>query len=175
MKKDTKVKLVEELQDKFAKASATFVAEYKGLKAVEMNELRKTMRGASVDFKIVRNTLARRAVKGTGLETLSGHLKGSTAVAFSYKDAAGAAKLLVQFAKDQPNLKLRMGTLGTRFLGLAEIKDLAQLPSREVLLGRLFGSMKSPSAGLARVLSGVPRKFVCCLNAIREKKAAQAA
>ncbi|MBI5234642.1 MAG: 50S ribosomal protein L10 [Deltaproteobacteria bacterium] len=175
MKKDAKVALVGELQEKFARAGATFVAEYKGIKAVEMNELRKAMRAASVDFKIVRNTLARRAVKGTGLETISGDLKGSTAVAFSYKDAAGAAKLLVQFAKDQPKLQLRMGTLGTQVIGLAEIKGLAELPPREALLAKLFGSMKSPSSGLVCVLSGVSKKFVRSLNAIREQKAAAVA
>ena len=175
MKKDAKVKLIGELQDKFARAGATFIAEYKGIKAVEMNELRKAMRAASVDFKIVRNTLARRAVKGAGLETVSGHLKGSTAVAFSYKDAARAAKLLVQFAKDQPNLKIRMGTLGAQIIGLAEIKGLAELPSREVLLAKLIGSMKSPSSGLVCVLAGVTKKFVCVLNAIREQKASAVA
>lgn len=174
MDKSAKVKVVEDLQDKFKKAGATFIADYKGLKALEMDEIRKALRDASIDFKIVRNTLARRAIKGTELEAISGNLKESTAIAFSYKDAAAAAKTLVQFSKDKPNLKLRVGTLGAKVISLAEIQGLAELPPRDVLLGRLLGSMKSPTTGLVMVLSGVPRKFLYALNAIKDQKAATA-
>ncbi len=168
-----KTELIEDVQDKFKRAKATFIAEYKGIKAVEMNEIRKALREASIDLKIVRNTLARRAIKGTELEHISGELTGSTAIAFSYKDAAQAAKALTQFAKDTPNLKLKMGTLGAKVLSLDEIKGLAELPPREVLLGKFLGSLKSPSTGLVGVLSGVPRKFLYALNAIQKKKAAE--
>ncbi|MBI5237857.1 MAG: 50S ribosomal protein L10 [Deltaproteobacteria bacterium] len=175
MEKSEKVKLVEELQDKYKRANATFIAEYKGIKAVQMDEIRKALREASIDFKIVRNTLARRAIAGTELEPVSSHLKGSTVIAFSYKDAALAAKKLVQFSKDQPNLKLRMGTLGKKTISLEGIKGLADLPPREVLLGRLLGSMQSPATGFVMVLSGVPRKFLYALNAIKDQKAAAGA
>lgn len=175
MEKADKVKAVEELKDKFARANATFIAEYKGIKALQMDELRKALRGASIDFRVVRNTLARRAIAGTELEPLSGSLKGSTAIAFSFKDAALAAKTLVQFSKDQPNLKLKLGTLGKKQIGLNEIKGLAELPPREVLLAKMLGSMKSPSTGFVMVLSGVPRKLLYALNAIKDKKAGAAA
>ncbi len=174
MNRSEKVELVEEIQRNFKKAGATFIADYQGIKAVEMNDFRKSLRDASIDFVVVRNTLARNAVKGTELESVSGELKGPTAIAFSYKDAAAAAKALTQFAKTQPRLKLRVGTLGPRVIGLEEIKGLAELPPREVLLGRLLGSMKSPTTGLVMVLSGVPRKLLYALNAIKDKKAAQA-
>lgn len=174
MNKPEKVELVERIQRNFKKADATFIAEYQGIKAVEMNDFRKIMKGSSVDFVVVRNTLARLAVKGTGLETVSGELKGPTAIAFSYKDAAAAAKALTQYAKTQPRLKLRVGTLGAKVISLDEIKYLAELPPREVLLGRLLGSMKSPAAGFVMVLSGVPRKLLYALNAIKDGKAAQA-
>lgn len=174
MDKSAKVKVVEEIQEKFKKANATFITDYKGIKALEMDEIRKALRDASIDFKIVRNTLAKRAIKGTELESISGDLKGSTAIAFSYKDAAAAAKALVQFTKDKPNLKLRAGTLGKKAISLEGIKGLAELPPREVLLGRLLGSMKSPTTGLVMVLSGVPRKFLYALNAIKDQKAAAA-
>ena len=85
--------------------------------------------------------------------------------------AAAAAKALVQFAKDQPKFKLKAGSLGARQIGIAEIKGLAELPPREVLLGSLLGSMKAPSTGLVMVLSGVPRKFLYALNAIKDAKA----
>ncbi len=164
-----KEKLVADVQDKFTRAKATFIAEYKGIKAVEMNEFRKTLRDASVDLKIVRNTLARLAIKGTPVEHISEHLTGPTAIAFSYKDPAQAAKALTQFVKDTPNLKIKMGTLGAKVISIAEIKGLAELPSREVLLSKFLGSLKSPASGLVRVLSGVPRKLVYVLSAIQKQ------
>ncbi len=175
MEKNQKVKVVEDLQEKLKRANATFIAEYKGIKAVEMNEMRKALKAASIDFKIVRNTLTRRAAKGTPVEQLSGHLKGPMAIAFSYKDAAAAAKTLTQFAKDQPNLKIKMGTLGSKVIGINEIKGLAELPPREVLLAKMLGSMMSPVSGFVRVLGGVPTKLLYALNAIKDKKAATAA
>lgn len=168
-----KSKLVDEIRDRFARSDAAFLAEYKGLKAVTMNELRRDLKDSSIEFKIVRNTLARRAVEGTAAEHLTEHLKGPVALVFSYSDAAVAAKKLTQFAKDQPSLKLLLGNLGDRPIGLDDIKGLAELPGREVLIGKMLGSMKSPVTGLVGVLSGLPRKLVYALNAIREQKAAQ--
>jgi large subunit ribosomal protein L10 len=166
-----KERLVEDIRGRLEKARAIFIAEYKGIKANEMNELRKTLRDASIDLKIVRNTLARRAVKGTATERISDQLTGSTAMAFSYGDAALAAKMLVQFAKERPNLKLRLCALGEKVIGPEDIRGLAELPSREVLLARLLGSVSSPLSGFARVLSGVPRNFLYALNAIQGAKA----
>jgi len=174
LEKSTKVSLVEEVQDKFKRANATFIAEYQGIKAQDMNEFRASLRKFSMDFKVVRNTLAGRAVKGTPIESLAAELKGPTAIAFSYGDAAAAAKALVQFSKDQPKLKLKIGTLGARIISVQEIKGLAELPSREVLLAMMLGSMKAPMTGIAGVLAGVPRKFLYALNAVKDQKAAAA-
>lgn len=172
MEKAQKVTVVDDLKEKLSRADATFVAEYQGIKAVEMNEMRRALRAASIDLKVIRNTLSRRALKGTPVEALSGHLKGPMAIAISYKDAAGAAKALTQFAKDQPKLKLKVGTLGSKVISLDEIRGLAELPPREVLLGRMLGSMMSPVSGFARVLAGVPTKLLYALNAIKDQKAA---
>lgn len=174
MNKSYKVTLVEELKDKFSRAEATFLAEYQGIKSTNMDTIRQTLRNESVEFKVVRNTLAKRAIEGTSLEAIGEHLKGPTALIFSYKDAAGAAKTLTQFSKDHPKLKLLLGSLGDKMIGVEEIKGLAELPSRDVLLGRLLGSLNSPTTGLAMVLSGVPRKFVYALSAIKDAKAAAA-
>jgi len=168
-----KEKLVADIRDKFARSDAAFLAEYKGIKAVTMTGFRKELRDESIEFKIVRNTLAKRAVSGTGAEHLAEHLVGPVALVFSYSDAAMAAKKLTQFAKDQPNLKLLAGTLGDKPISLDEIKGLAELPSRDVLIGKMLGSMKSPVSGFVNVLSGVPRKLVYALSAIQEQKAAQ--
>ncbi|MBI5886492.1 MAG: 50S ribosomal protein L10 [Deltaproteobacteria bacterium] len=174
MKKQEKVRIVDDIKAKFQRAGATFVVDYKGMKAVDLTEIRKGLRDASVDFKVVRNTLAKRAISGTPLESISDKLVGTSAIAFAYKDAAAAAKLLTQYAGERPNLKLVMGTLGNRQIGLAEIKGLAELPSRDVLLARLLGSMQSPTSGFVRVLSGVPQKFLYALNAIKDAKAGAA-
>jgi large subunit ribosomal protein L10 len=174
LEKSTKASLIEEVQDKFKRANATFIAEYQGIKAQDMNEFRASLRKSSMDFKVVRNTLARRAVQGTPVESLAAELKGPTAIAFSYNDAAQAAKTLVQFAKDQPKLKLKVGTLGNKVITVQEIKGLAELPSKDVLLAKMLGSMKAPMTGIVGVLAGVPRKFLFALNAIKDQKAASA-
>jgi len=107
-----KKQLVSELQEKFKKAKAAFVADYKGLKVEQMTTLRKSLRDASAEFKVVKNTLAMIAVKDAGAEPLKDHFEGTTAVAMSYADPVAAAKILTQFAKDEPKLKLRVGLLG---------------------------------------------------------------
>lgn len=172
MNRTEKSEQIQKIQQNFQKANATFIAEYQGITAITMNDFRKSLRDASMDFVVVRNTLARRAVQGTALEGLATELKGPTAIAFSYKDAAAAAKALTNFAKEQPKLKLRVGTLGEKIIGLDEIKGLAELPPREVLLAMLLGAMKSPATGIVTVLSGVPKKLLYALNAVKDQKAA---
>ncbi len=172
MEKKQKTAAIEDLRDRFAKASAAFITEYKGIKAIEMNEFRRSLRQASMELKVVRNTLVRRAVKDTGFEAISDSLKGTTAIAFSFKDPALAAKTLTLFAKEQPKLKLKLATLGAKVLTVEQIKSLAELPPRDVLLGKLLGTLKSPATGFVGVLSGVPRKLLYALNAVKERKAA---
>ncbi|MFQ5737101.1 MAG: 50S ribosomal protein L10 [Thermodesulfobacteriota bacterium] len=174
MDKSEKVTLVADLKDKFSRADAMFVAEYQGIKASDMDGIRKGLRDASVDFKVVRNTLARRAIAGTELESIGETLKGPTALIFSYEDAAAAAKVITRFSKEHPKLKLLLGALGNKVIGLDEIKGLAELPPRDVLLGKLLGSLNSPVTGFVMVLSGVPRKLLFALNAIKDAKAAAA-
>ncbi len=173
MNKTEKRELVDAIRQKFEKADATFLTEYRGIKADAMNDFRKDLRDASVEFKVVRNTLARRAISGTEVEHLSEYFNGHVALVFSYKDAAFAAKKLTEFAKENQGLKFIAGSLGAKPIGADEIKGLAELPTKEVLLGRLLGSMSSPVSGFVRVLSGLPRNLVYALNAIKEAKAQQ--
>jgi large subunit ribosomal protein L10 len=170
LEKNEKVKAVEDMRERLSRSNAAFIAEYKGIKAGEMNEMRRSLRESSVELKIVRNTLAERAVKDTNFASLAGSFAGAVAIAFSYKDAALAAKALVQFAKEQPNLRLRLAAAGGRVLTVDEIKMLAEMPPREVLLGKLVGLLKAPSAGLVGVLSGVPRKLVYALSALQKTR-----
>lgn len=170
MERADKVRIIEDLKDKFSRARAAFVTDYRGIKAVEMDEFRRALREKSNEFKIVRNTLVRRAIEGTDAEPLSEHFKGTTAIIFSYEDAVGAAKTLTEYAKKMPALELKTGALGAKLLSAEEIKALSELPSREELLGKLLGSLSSPMSGFVGVLSGVPRKLLYALNAIQAQK-----
>lgn len=166
-----KEELVKELNESFGKAKATFLLEYRGITVEKITELRNSLREDSVDFRVVRNTLARLAVKGTDVELLKDHFEGPVAVAFSYKDAAAAAKTLTAFAKDEPKLKFRLATLGDKVLEAAEIKQLSELPTREELLGKVVGALNAVPTGLVGVLSALPRELVYVLKAIEDKKA----
>lgn len=170
MDKTEKEKYVEDLRGRLKESGATFIAEYSAVKAVDMNVFRRTLREASAEFMVVRNTLARRALKDTPEEHLAEHIQGPVAFAFSYKDAATAAKKLVEFAKDHSGVNFKAAALGARVLDEGEIKGLAELPSREVLLAKLIGSVNAPVSGLVGVLSGVPRKLLYTLSAIGQAK-----
>lgn len=170
MIRDEKKQLISELQDKFKKAKAAFVADYKGLKVEQMTTLRKSLRDASVELKVVKNTLARIAIKDAGAEPLKDYFEGTTAVAMSYADPVAAAKILTQFAKDEPKLQIKVGLLGGKIMNLNEIKVLSELPPREALLGKFVGVLNAAPTGLVGVLSGVPRQLVYTLAAIQAKK-----
>lgn len=165
-----KDKIIKDVTEKFSKANATFVADYSGITANNMTDLRAKLRDAGGDFKIIRNTLAKRALSGSKVEGLGEHLKGTTAIAFSYTDAAAVAKTLTTYAKEDENLELKVGSLGDQVIDLATIKELSSLPSREELLGKLVGVMSNVPGSLVGVLSGVPRKLVGTLHAIGQSK-----
>ena len=169
MEKSVKKKVVKDLQDKFGEARAAFIADYRGITANDMAEFRRSLRDNSNEFKVVRNTLAKRALDGTPAEPLTEHFVGTTAIVFSYSDAVSAAKTLTDFSKEKP-FKLKGALLGEKVLSLDEVKALADLPSREELLAKMVGSMNSPLTGLVGVLSGVPRKLVYALNAVKAQK-----
>lgn len=170
MERTEKAQIIDQLRDSVGRAKAAFVTEYQGITAVEMDEFRKDLREADIDFKVVRNTLANRAIEGTGCAGFKEHLNGPVALVFGYDDAATTAKKLVEFAKEQPKLKLRAGVIGDDTLSLNEIKALAELPSKDVMLAKIIGSMNAPASGFVNVLSGVPRALVYTLSAIRDSK-----
>lgn len=170
MIREEKKQLVNELQEKLSNVKAVFVADYKGLKVEQITALRKSLRAASVEFKVVKNTLARIAIKDSGAQPLKDYFEGTTAVAMSYADPVATAKILAQFAKDEPQFKLKVGLLGGKIVNLKEITALSELPTRDVLLGKLVGVLSAVPRGFVGVLSGVPRKLVYTLAAIQAKK-----
>jgi len=161
---------VKDLQEKLDRSEATFITEYRGIKSVEMTGFRKTMREASTGFKVIRNTLARRAIEGRDEEPLKEFMDRPVALAFSFGDAALSAKTLMDFAKEHKELKPLAAVVSGRLISTDDIKALATLPSREVLLAKLLGSLNSPATGLVAVLGGVQRKFLYTLNAIADQR-----
>lgn len=172
MNRENKEQVVAELAEKLASAKAAFLADYRGLNVEQVTKLRNELRSAGIDYRVVKNTLLKLAAKGTSSECLSGLLEGPTAIAIAPGDPVAPAKILSDFAKTNAKFELKGGALGGKTLSAGDVRALADLPSREVLLGRLLGSINAPVSNFVGVLAAVPRSLVQVLAAIQDKKAA---
>jgi large subunit ribosomal protein L10 len=161
---------IEELKGRFAKAQIAIVTDYKGLTVEAFNMLRRKLKEKNSDIKVIKNRLAKIAIKGTSQESLSEHLVGTTAVATSNTDPVAPAKVLVDFAKDNDIIKFKIANLNGHLLNFKQVEALAKLPSREELIAKLLGSMQAPARAWVTVLSQIPRQVVNVLAAIRDKK-----
>ena len=170
MNREEKVAEVAELSGKFADAKIAIVADYKGLTVPVLQELRHNLRRNDAEFRVAKNTLLIRAVEETKHKDLQEHFVGTTAVTVSYGDPVTPAKILTDFGKDHPELKIRSASLDGSILSADDITALSKLPSKEVLLGQMLSVMNAVPTGLVRVLSGVPRTFLYALQAINEQK-----
>ena len=171
MNKENKQQVVAEMHDKLQRAKAVFLADYRGMTVAQATSLREELRKAAVEYKVVKNTLLELASKDTDKEALNAYYAGPTAIALSYDDPVAAAKVLSKFAKEQTNpFKLKAGLLSGKAISVADIQALADLPSREVLLAKMLGSMQAPATNFVGVLAAVPGSFVRALDAIRAKK-----
>jgi len=164
---------VSEVQEKLTKSRAVVLADYRGLNVQEVTELRKKLRESGIEYKVIKNTITSRAAQAAKIEGLDQYLSGPTALAFSYSDPVTPAKLLADFAKDHKKLELKGGILEGRVISLDLVKQLASLPSREVLLGQVAGVLQAPIRGLAIVLAGPMRNMVNVLEAVRKQKAGE--
>lgn len=164
---------VQELTDKMKSTNGVVITEYQGLTVLELSELRAKLRPLRCEYKVVKNTLTKRALKDLGLEDFSQYFQGPTAIAIENGDPVACTKVLVDFSKDHDKLKLKMGLLGKKVLSQQEVKSLAKLPSREVLLAQVVGAMKSPMYGIVNVLQGPIRNFVYVLEAVKKQKPQQ--
>jgi large subunit ribosomal protein L10 len=168
--REEKVAEVEDLSGKFAKAKIAIVSDYKGLTVPVLQELRHNLRKSDAEFRVAKNTLLARAVADTEFKGLQEQFVGTTAVTVSYGDPVVPAKILTDFAKDHPELKIRSASLDGKLLSADDITALSKLPSKEVLLAQMLSVMNAVPTGLVRVLSGVPRTFLYALQAIKEQK-----
>jgi large subunit ribosomal protein L10 len=165
-----KVAAVEEMAGKFRNSSAAVVTAYTGLTVAQLKELRRSL-GENAQYRVVKNTLTKIAAKEAGVDQLHEFLSGSTAVAFVTGDPVEAAKGLRDFAKDNPALVIKGGVLDGKPMSADEIKKLADLESREVLLAKLAGAMKGKQSQAAALFQALPSKFVRTAEALRAKKA----
>lgn len=155
---EIKKQVVAEIKEKFEKAQSVVVVDYRGLKVEEANELRKNFREAGVDYKIYKNNLVQLAIEGTEYEVLGKDLTGPNAIAFGYEDAVTPAKIVKEFAKTHKALELKSGVVEKNYCDLAAITEIADIPSREALIGKFLGSIKSPVSNLAYLLQAIVDK-----------------
>lgn len=168
-----KLDTVEAVKEKLSRSKSVVVADYRGLSVDKMTDLRARLRKEGVELKVVKNRLAKIALKESGMNTMDDYLKGMTTIAFGMDDAVSPAKVLSEFAKDNDKLRILGGQMDNVLLDVAGIDELAKLPSREVLLGRLLGSLTSPITKLAVGLHQTVAKPVYAFDAVARKKAGE--
>ncbi|ACL68868.1 50S ribosomal protein L10 [Halothermothrix orenii] len=170
MPRPEKEAVVNELTDKLSSAKSLVLTDYKGLDVATITELRAKLREAGVEYRVVKNTLARIAAKKAEIEEINEVLVGPTAIAFGIEDAVSPAKVLVDFAKEHEELEIKGGVLNGEVIDDEKIKSLAKIPPREELLAKAFAGMKAPLTGFVNVLQGNIRNLVNVLNQIKDQK-----
>lgn len=164
--------LVEELVEQLGKAKGAVLTDYKGINVNKLTDLRRQLRKEGVEFKVVKNTLAKRAANELGIEELNSHLEGPTAIAFSLEDPVAPAKAVAGFIKANKMLEIKAGLVEGKVISLAGVQALADLPPREVLIAQVVGAVAAPLSGFVNVLQGPIRKLTYALEAIRKQQEA---
>ena len=157
-KVELKQPIVNEISEAINGAASVVVVDYRGLTVAQDTELRKKLRAEGITYKVYKNTLVSRAVEGTEFEALREVLEGPSAFAISTDDATAPARVIAEFAKKAPKLEIKAGVVEGTYFNAEGMKEISSIPSRDVLLGRLLGSMQSPITNLARVLNQIAEK-----------------
>ncbi len=163
---------VKRLAKEFSESEISILVDYKGLDVLQMTELRSKFRAANVQMEVVKNTLLTRAVEGTDSDLMKDFFKGPSAIVLSKEDPVAPAKILVDFVKDNEKLEIKAAALGGKLLSVEEITQLAKMPSKDELLGKLVCTLNAVPTSFVNVLAGVPRAFVNVLNAVKDQKEA---
>jgi large subunit ribosomal protein L10 len=169
--KSEKAVELNELEAAFKGAESAILVDYKGLTVPQVTDLRRQIRGARASYRVVKNTLARRVLKGTRFEALEQFFEGTTAVAYTAADPVALAKTLTTFVRIAPKLTIKAAVVQGRAIRPAEVTDLASMPGKPELYARLLGTLQAPMANVVRVLIAVPRDLMNVLNEAAKKRA----
>jgi large subunit ribosomal protein L10 len=173
MHKKTKAALVEDLRKKLTSAQSIFLTDFTGINVKDISELRKSFRESSVEYLVAKNTLIKRAVADTPLDQLEPYLVGPTALVLTEDDGINAAKIITRFAKEHEMFSVKAGMMSEKVVDPGQVKSIASLPSREVILARLLGILNSPITGLVCILNGTVSRAVRVLSRVAETKQSQ--
>jgi large subunit ribosomal protein L10 len=172
-KKAQKAATVADLTARLKASSTAVLADYRGMTVGQMRDLRTKLRGGGIEMVVVKNTLARRAAKAAGYEPLGAELVGPIAMLFAVDDVSAPARILNDYIKANRKMVIKAGLLEGQIIKADAVTELADLPSREILLSRLLGAMQAPLGNLASVLQAPLTKFARTLDAVRSQKESQ--
>ncbi len=172
MRFEQKKQLVEELSEKFSRSSIVIATDFKGLNVVSLNDLRRKLSDSNVEYQVVKNRLLVRAAENSDVALMKEKFQGPTGIAVGYDDPVPPAKILVNFARENEKLEIKAAVMSGKALDFSEVQRLADMPSRDVLLGQLLSAMNNVPTGLVRALNNVPERLVYVLQAIKDKKEA---
>ena len=169
-----KKRIADDIQGRFEKSTLVILTDYKGLDVSSMNTLRRKLREANAEYQVAKNSLLVRASEGNDVTLIKDQFKGPSAIALSYDDPVAPAKVLTDFVKENKKFKIKVGVLNGKVIDFDGIKALSSLPSREILLAYVLSAMNAVPTALVTALSDVPRRFMNVLQAIKDKKEAEA-
>jgi large subunit ribosomal protein L10 len=169
--KNTKV---DDIKEVVAKAKVAIVSDYRGLSVAEITELRRRLQKEEGDYTVVKNTLAKIAIKDTPFEGLEEFLKGPSAIAFGFGDEVAPAKVILKYLKEAKKAnEVKGGVLDGKIITADDVKQISNLPSKQELIAKIMGSLSSPAQGLTNTVNGVARALVCAMNEVKKQKEAQ--
>jgi len=173
MKRSEKEQIIAEVKEKVERAKAMYFADFTGITVEQVNDLRREFRKSSVDYRVVKNTLARKALENvTGYDKVIDKLVGHTGIAFGYDDPVAPARIIKKFQDKHSKLKVKVCILEMRVFDGSQLAEIAKLPSRAEVIAGILGSIQSPITGVVGVVNAVMRDLVSVIDAIEKKKAA---